>query len=92
MIRNFRHRGLKRLYGKGDASRVKQEHVTKLRDILFYLDAATGPGDMDRAGFHLHPLKGRRRGEWAVTVTGNWRVTFGFDGPNAENVGYEDYH
>ena len=43
-------------------------------------------------GLDLHPLKGDRRGTWAVRVSGNWRVTFRFRGPDVEDVGYEDYH
>ncbi len=50
------------------------------------------PGDMDIAGWRLHPLKGARKGEWSVWVSGNWRVTFRFDGNNPTDVNYEDDH
>ena len=40
----------------------------------------------------LHPLKGNRKGAWAVKVSGNWRVTFMFVGKDADTVDYEDYH
>jgi proteic killer suppression protein len=43
-------------------------------------------------GLDLHPLKGDRKGTWAVSVSGNWRVTFKFVGKDAEAVDYEDYH
>lgn len=43
-------------------------------------------------GLRLHPLKGSRKGTWAVSVSGNWRVTFKFEGGDAELVDYEDYH
>jgi len=43
-------------------------------------------------GLDLHPLKGRRKGGWAVSVSGNWRVTFKFVGKDANSVDYEDYH
>ena len=47
---------------------------------------------MDLPGLYLHELGGKRRGVWAVRVSGNWRVTFQFDGTDAELVDYEDYH
>jgi len=64
----------------------------KLRDILVRLDAASGPADMNVPGFMLHPLKGDRKGFWAVTVRANWRVTFRFDDRGAQDVDYLDYH
>ena len=42
--------------------------------------------------FRLHPLKGNRKGVWAVTVRANWRVTFRFEGGDAYDVDLEDYH
>jgi len=47
---------------------------------------------MGLPGLGLHPLKGESRGRWAVEVSGNWRVTFAFDGRDAVDVDYEDYH
>ncbi len=60
--------------------------------ILTNLDQAQGPDDMDLPGLALHPLKGKRKGTWAVKVSGNWRVTFTFVDRDADRVGYEDYH
>ena len=50
------------------------------------------PEDMGLPGLRLHSLKGPRKGTWAVSVSGNWRVTFKFKGAHAEFVDYEDYH
>ena len=47
---------------------------------------------MDLPGLCLHQLKGPSRGIWSVRISGNWRVTFKFDGPDAMDVNYEDYH
>ena len=63
-----------------------------MRLILTNLDQAEGTDDMDLPGLGLHELKGRRKGAWAVKVSGNWRVTFCFEGSDAEKVNYEDYH
>jgi proteic killer suppression protein len=43
-------------------------------------------------GLDLHPLRGDRKGSWTVRVSGNWRLTFKFSGPDVEDVDYEDYH
>ena len=92
MIRSIRHKGLKRLFERDDASGVKPEHVGKLRDILATLHAAPTPAHMNLPGFRLHPLKGPMKGFWAVTVRANWRVIFRFAEGHAEDVDYVDYH
>jgi len=68
MIRGFRHRGLKRLYERGDRSRVRPDLLAAVEDILGRLDAAKTPQALDLPGYRLHPLKGDRKGLWSVTV------------------------
>ena len=60
--------------------------------MLAHLDQAQKPSDLDLPGYRLHPLKGDRKGTWAVSVSGNWRMTFTFVGKDADSVDYEDYH
>jgi proteic killer suppression protein len=92
MIRGFRHKGLARFFETGSRSGIQSEHAERLRLILGRLNAATGPTDMGLPGLRLHPLKGPRKGTWAVSVSGNWRVTFRFEAADADVVDYEDYH
>ena len=92
MIKSFRHKGLKRLYETGSVSGVQTVHGNRLRMLLIALDTAQEIGDMDIPGFRLHPLKGKLKGRWAVSVTGNWRVTFEFREGHAYILDYEDYH
>ncbi|MGA7236976.1 MAG: type II toxin-antitoxin system RelE/ParE family toxin [Bryobacteraceae bacterium] len=92
MIESFSHKGLWRLFEQDDASKVKADQVDRLRLILSALDQASGVGDMKQPTFRLHPLKGNRKGVWAVTVRANWRVTFRFEGGDAYDVDLEDYH
>jgi proteic killer suppression protein len=66
--------------------------VDRIADILAALDAATDPADLNRPSFRLHALKSDQRGQWAVTVRANWRVVFGFDGGDANDVDFIDYH
>ena len=60
--------------------------------MLGQLHAAMTPLDMDLPGLQLHRLRGEQRGRWSVRVSGNWRLTFKFDGQDATDVEYEDYH
>ena len=92
MILSFKHRGLRTLYNGGGARRVAQEHIRKLTRILAALDQSRMPQDMDLPGFRLHPLAGELRGHYAVSVSGNWRVTFRFEDGHAVDVDYTDYH
>ncbi|HRQ65908.1 MAG TPA: type II toxin-antitoxin system RelE/ParE family toxin [Xanthomonadaceae bacterium] len=92
MIRSFRHKGLRRFFVTGSVSGIQAAHAARLRLILGRLNAASQPQDMNLPGLRLHELKGNRSGTWAVQVSGNWRVTFRFDGEDAEVVDYEDYH
>ena len=60
--------------------------------MLIALNESTVPQDMGLPGWRLHPLTGERRGFWAVSVTGNWRLIFRFEGENATDVDLIDYH
>ena len=91
-VRGFRHKGLERLFVAGSRSGIQAKHAERLRLILGRLNVAAEPRDMDLPGLELHPLKGNQKGRWAVKVSGNWRVTFGSVGKDAEQVDYEDYH
>jgi proteic killer suppression protein len=92
MIRKFRHKGLARFFTTGSTSGIQSAHAKRLQLILGRLNASTTPKDMDLPGLRLHELKGRDKGRWSVWVNGNWRVTFKFEGVDATDVDYEDYH
>jgi len=64
----------------------------RIERMLDRLDAACEAKGMELPGFKLHALKGDRKGEFAVSVSGSWRITLEFDGQNAVNVNLEDYH
>lgn len=92
MIVSFRHKGLEAFYRTGSTRGIQAEHAKKLARVLTLLDAAREPGDVDFPGSRLHPLKGDLRGYWSITINGNWRIIFCFDGENVELVDYLDYH
>ena len=91
-IKGCQHKGLERLFATGSKRGIQAKHQDRLRLILGTLNAATNPQDMNLPGLGLHELHGPRKGTWAVKVSGNWRVTFGFSGKDADRVDYEDYH
>jgi proteic killer suppression protein len=92
MIRSFKHRGLKRLYERGDSSGIRPDLLETVEGILTVLDAATTPQGLDIPRYRLHPLKGDLKGLWSVTVRANWRIIFRFEGTDAFDVELIDYH
>ena len=92
MIKSFRHQGLKRFYETGSAAGIQTNHVKRLRMQLAALDTAQTIEDMDIPGFRLHPLTGKAKDRWSISVSGNWRITFEFQEGNAYVLDYEDYH
>ncbi|MCP5094376.1 MAG: peptidase [Chloroflexi bacterium] len=92
MIKSFKHKGLEKFFQNGSKVGIQATHAKKLSLILGRLHASTTPRDMNLPGLHLHELKGKRTGTWSVRISGNWRVTFKFEGPDAIIVNYEDYH
>jgi proteic killer suppression protein len=92
MIQSFRHKGLKLFYETGSKAGIVADHAKRLRVLLARLDAASKPEDMNLPGARLHPLGGEWRGYWAVNVSGNWRLIFRFEGAEAHDVDYRDYH
>jgi len=91
-ILTFRHKGLERFFLRGTTAGIQAKHARRLRLILGRLNVAREPRDLGLPGLDLHLLKGERKGTWAVSVSGNWRITFAFSGPDVVNVDYEDYH
>jgi len=91
-IQGFRHKGLQRYFATGSTARIQAKHAERLRLILGRLNAATSIRDLSLPGLDLHELHGKRKGTWAVKVSGNWRVTFVISGKDAYDVDYEDYH
>ncbi len=92
MIKSFRHKGLERFFRKSDPRGIQAQHAGRIGRILSLLDEVSTPEQLSVPGMFLHPLKGDRKGEWAMTVSGNWRITFCFEGEDVVVVNLEDYH
>ncbi|ENZ3707752.1 Killer protein [Serratia marcescens] len=92
MIRSFKHKGLKKFFETGSTAGIDAKQAKKIALRLSVLDLAKVIDDVDLPGFFLHPLTGARSGQWSVTVTGNWRITFELVKGDVYIVNYEDYH
>ncbi len=92
MIKNFRHKGLEGLFYTGSKAGINPANAQKILDILDRLDASKEIKDMNFPGSNLHKLAGKRKDQWAIKVTGNWRMVFGFNQGDAYDIDYLDYH
>ena len=92
MIESFRHKGLKRLYDRGDRSKLPPDMIERIILILSDLDSATDLAGLDFASYRLHELSGSRKGEWSITVRANWRIVFRIEAGAVYDVNFEDYH
>lgn len=92
VIRSFRSKALRRFAERGDSSKLSVQNPDRIRRILLALDAVTSPEQMNVPGLRFHALKGRSKGRYAVDASGNWRVTFAWNGEDAVDVDLEDYH
>ena len=92
-IRSFRHKGLERLFKDEDARGLPPDRVKKLGVILTVMAEAEHVSEIGLfPGWRLHRLRGERTGEWSITVTGNWRITFAVEENEIVKVDFEDYH
>ena len=92
MIRNFRHKGLRRLFEEGKGSKLPPQDVERIENILFVLNQAQTPDDVDLPGFRLHSLKADLKGFWSITVRANWRIIFRIEDGQVCDVDFVDYH
>lgn len=90
---SIRHKGVRDLYRTGRSRRVSQDLVERILEGMSLLDAAQSLEELrpfqDMA---LHQLKGKRRGTWAISVNGPWRLTFKFRNETVFDLNLEQYH
>jgi len=94
-IRNFVHKGLKKLYAEDNPKGVPPDTVDKLRKMLAFLDDMQDPEELSLLpSWKAHTLTGDRKGAWSLNVTRNRRLTFRIDTAEREicDLNLEDYH
>ena len=92
MIQTFWHRGLRRLYERGDRSNIRADQVDRIALALADLDVAGKPSDLDLPGYRLHPLRGDLNGFWSISISANWRIIFRFAEGDVYDVDLVDHH
>ena len=92
MIKTFSHKGIEVFFRKGTKAGIQAAHAARLSRQLAQLNQAQSPRDMNLPGWKLHSLSGLLEGHWAVTISGNWRLTFRFEDGDAILVDYQDHH
>ena len=92
MIKSFRHKGVEKFFSTGSKAGIQPKHAVRLGEQLTLLDSVTKPEQMNLPGWQWHALQAELRGHWAISVNGNWRLTFTFEGEDAVLVDYQDYH
>ena len=92
-IESIRHKGLRRFFETGNAKSLVGDSA-RLRKMLAFIDAAEGLDELAvPPNFGLHELTGNRKGSWSMTVTRNWRMTFGVNPEGALiEMDLEDCH
>ena len=92
MILKIKNKGLRLFWERGETRALNQNQINRIIRIMYALDQAHNPADMNFPGFYLHPLKGEYHGQFAVKVSENWRIVYRFDGRDATDIDLIDYH
>lgn len=91
MIKSIKHKGLKRFWTEGDASKLSAAQLERIENILDVLDGVEKKDDMNLPGYHMHELKGDLKNFYSVRVTGNYRIIYRFEDGHVYDVDYTDY-
>jgi proteic killer suppression protein len=92
MIKSFKNKALADLWNTGKTSKIDAKMQKRILVRLDALDAAALPADMRVPGFDFHALKGFDPTRYTVHVNGPWCITFAWEGADAIEVDYEQYH
>lgn len=94
MIKTFKDKRLRLLWESGKSSKLPFDQIIRIRQMLEVIDSAQlVPQDFEFfRSWKIHPLKGTLKGCWSLAVKENWRIVFRFDGKNAFDLDYLDYH
>ena len=93
MIRSRRNAASRKVWEGERSNRFGGLAIDVAIDLLLALNVAKSLADLSPlASVGLHKLKGDRKGQWAMTVNGPWRICFEFKDRDAYNVEITDYH
>ena len=93
MIRSWRNAATRKIWEGGRPNQFRGLDFHAATDLLLALNVATSLHDLSPLkSVGLHKLKGGRKGQWAMTVNGPWRICFEFRQGDAFEVEIVDYH
>ena len=93
MIRSWRNAASRKNWEGGRPNRFAGLDRDRALVLLDMLDAASSLEPIAQLrSAALHGLKGKRRGQWAITVNTRWRICFRFEKGDAHDVEIVDYH
>ena len=94
MIKSIRHKGLRQLWEEGNGSKLPAEEVSRIERMLGMINRAKQV-PFDFAAFknwNIHRLTGDLKDYWSIKTSKNYSFIFRFDGQDAYDIDYIDYH
>ena len=94
-IRSVGHKGLRRFIESDDVCGLPAPFVEKIRNIVSFVSEMQDESELQSIpSWRAHRLSGGRKGEWALHVSRNWRISLAIDRENNEiaRIDFEDYH
>lgn len=93
MIRSWRNPATRKIWEGERPNQFRGLDAEAATDLLLALNIAKTLHDLSPLkSVGLHKLKGDRKGQWAMTVNGPWRICFEFHRSDAYEVEIVDYH
>ena len=93
MIKSWRNAASRKVWEGERPNRFRGADLDTAVDLLLALNATTSLNDLSPlVSVGLHKLKGDRKGQWAMTINGPWRICFEYRKGDAYNVESTDYH
>jgi proteic killer suppression protein len=96
MIHNLSNKVAHDIWDTAQSKKLPRELWVRARHLLFIMAGETLMEDLLVRGqpprLGLHKLKGDRRDEWSIRLSGSWRITFRYKNGVFYDVKIEDYH
>jgi toxin HigB-1 len=92
VIRDFKSKGLRELFETGRSPKINASFHRRILVRLDALNVAASPPELNLPGFDFHAMRGFDPTRYSIHVNGPWCITFAFDGLDAIQVDFEQYH
>ena len=93
MIRSWRNSASRKVWEGECPNQFAGLDFDAATDLLLALNVAKTLQDLSPVNsVGLHKPKGDRKGQWAMTVNGPWRICFRYKDGDAYDVEIVDYH